>query len=228
MMKKTAVVLMLAMGLGTSMVSAQNLQVHYDFGEDRSYVTTTLEMFKPDQWGSTFFFVDFDYNTEVGNSVSMAYMEISRALKFWDSPFALQVEYNGGFGQFAPGLAYPINDAWLAGAQYTWNSADYSKIFTLQGLYKNIKDIESGSFQLTGVWTVQLLDGALTFNGFADFWKEGKVFNGKETDFVFLSEPQLWYNFGEHFSAGGEIELANNFIVEGFRVSPTLAVKWTF
>jgi hypothetical protein len=48
------------------------------------------------------------------------------------------------------------------------------------------------------------------------------------TDFVFLSEPQLWYNFGEHFSAGGEVELANNFIVEGFRVSPTLAVKWTF
>lgn len=116
----------------------------------------------------------------------------------------------------------------FAGAQYTWNSADYSKIFTLQGLYKNIKDIESGSFQLTGVWTVQLLDGALTFNGFADFWKEGKVFNGKETDFVFLTEPQLWYNFGEHFSAGTEIELANNFTAEGFKVCPTLAVKWTF
>jgi hypothetical protein len=116
----------------------------------------------------------------------------------------------------------------FVGAQYTWNSADYSKIFTLQGLYKNIKDIESGSFQLTGVWTVQLLDGALTFNGFADFWKEGKVFNGKETDFVFLTEPQLWYNFGEHFSAGTEIELANNFTAEGFKVCPTLAVKWTF
>ncbi len=126
----------------------------------------------------------------------------------------------------------------FAGAQYTWNSADYSKIFTLQGLYKNIKDIESGSFQLTGVWTVQLLDGALTFNGFADFWKEGKKYfeypedaepiKVGSSDFVFLSEPQLWYNFGPHFSAGREIELANNFIVEGFRVSPTLAVKWTF
>lgn len=223
-MKRFTAAVLLA--LGVTFVGAQNLQVHYDLGEDRSYVTTTLEMFKPDQWGSTFFFVDFDYNTDAGNSVSMAYMEISRALKFWDSPFALQVEYNGGFGQFAPGLAYPINDAWLAGAQYTWNSADYSKIFTLQGLYKNIKDIDSGSFQLTGVWTVQLLDGALTFNGFADFWKEEKAHLG--TDFVFLSEPQLWYNFGPHFSAGGEIELANNFIVEGFRVSPTLAVKWTF
>lgn len=217
-MKKIAVVLMLAMGLGTSMVSAQNLQVHYDFGEDRSYVTTTLEMFKPDQWGSTFFFVDMDHDTDAGNSVSFSYMEIARALKFWDSPFALQAEYNGG--------TY-VNNAWLAGAQYTWNSADFSKIFTLQGLYKYIDDdVNNASFQLTGVWTIQLFNNAVTFSGFADFWKEEKSWLG--TDFVFLSEPQLWYNFGEHFSAGGEVELANNFIVEGFRVSPTLAVKWTF
>lgn len=217
-MKKIAVVLMLAMGLGTSMVSAQNLQVHYDMGEDRGYVTTTIEMFKPDQWGSTFFFVDMDHDTDAGNSVSFSYMEISRALKFWDSPFALQAEYNGG--------TY-VNNAWLAGAQYTWNSADFSKIFTLQGLYKYIDDdVNNASFQLTGVWTIQLFNNAVTFSGFADFWKEEKSWLG--TDFVFLSEPQLWYNFGEHFSAGGEVELANNFIVEGFRVSPTLAVKWTF
>jgi hypothetical protein len=217
-MKKTAVVLMLAMGLGTSMVSAQNLQVHYDMGEDRGYVTTTIEMFKPDQWGSTFFFVDMDHDTDAGNSVSFSYMEIARALKFWDSPFALQAEYNGG--------TY-VNNAWLAGAQYTWNSADFSKIFTLQGLYKYIDDdVNNASFQLTGVWTIQLFNNAVTFSGFADFWKEEKSW--LDTDFVFLSEPQLWYNFGEHFSAGGEVELANNFIVEGFRVSPTLAVKWTF
>lgn len=217
-MKKIAVVLMLAMGLGTAMVSAQNLQVHYDMGEDRGYVTTTIEMFKPDQWGSTFFFVDMDHDTDAGNSVSFSYMEIARALKFWDSPFALQVEYNGG--------TY-VNNAWLAGAQYTWNSADFSKIFTLQGLYKYIDDdVNNASFQLTGVWTIQLFNNAFTFSGFADFWKEEKSLLG--TDFVFLSEPQLWYNFGEHFSAGGEVELANNFIFEGFRVSPTLAVKWTF
>ena len=217
-MKKIAVVLMLAMGLGTSMVSAQNLQVHYDMGEDRGYVTTTIEMFKPDQWGSTFFFVDMDHDTDAGNSVSFSYMEIARALKFWDSPWAAQIEYNGGTF---------VNNAWLAGAQYTWNSADFSKIFTLQGLYKFIDDgLNEASFQLTGVWTIHMFQGAVTFSGFADYWKEEKTSLG--TDFVFLSEPQLWYNFGEHFSAGGEVELANNFIVEGFRVSPTLAVKWTF
>ena len=217
-MKKIAVVLMLAMGLGVNIVSAQNLQVHYDMGEDRGYVTTTIEMFKPDQWGSTFFFVDMDHDTDAGNSVSFSYMEIARALKFWDSPWAAQIEYNGGTF---------VNNAWLAGAQYTWNSADFSKIFTLQGLYKFIDDgLNEASFQLTGVWTIHMFQGAVTFSGFADYWKEENTSLG--TDFVFLSEPQLWYNFGEHFSAGGEVELANNFIVEGFRVSPTLAVKWTF
>jgi len=217
-MKKIAAVLMLAMGLGVNIVSAQNLQVHYDMGEDRGYVTTTIEMFKPDQWGSTFFFVDMDHDTDAGNSVSFSYMEIARALKFWDSPWAAQIEYNGGTF---------VNNAWLAGAQYTWNSADFSKIFTLQGLYKFIDDgLNEASFQLTGVWTIHMFQGAVTFSGFADYWKEEKTSLG--TDFVFLSEPQLWYNFGEHFSAGGEVELANNFIVEGFRVSPTLAVKWTF
>ena len=214
-MKKFSAVLLLVCAFG--FVNAQNLQLHYDMGEDRGYATTTLEMFKPDEWGSTFFFVDFDYNNDFGNSVSFAYMEIARALKFWDSPWAAQIEYNGGTF---------VNDAWLAGAQYTWNNADFSKIFTLQGLYKNIKDTEDASFQLTGVWTMQLLEGAVTFSGFADFWKQENAAFG--SDFVFLAEPQLWYNFGKHFSAGGEIELANNFTVEGFKVCPTLAAKWTF
>jgi hypothetical protein len=78
-------------------------------------------------------------------------MEVSRALKFWDSPWAAQIEYNGG--------TY-VNDAWLTGTQYTWNNADYSKIFTLQGLFKHIKAPEGGDaqngFQLTGVWALQL------------------------------------------------------------------------
>ena len=37
-----------------------NMQVFYDFGSDRKYVTMTLEMFKADKWGNTYFFVDHD------------------------------------------------------------------------------------------------------------------------------------------------------------------------
>lgn len=39
-----------------------NLQLFYDFGNGRQFVTSTFEMFHPDSWGNTFFFVDIDYN----------------------------------------------------------------------------------------------------------------------------------------------------------------------
>ncbi|HQB79593.1 MAG TPA: DUF5020 family protein, partial [Tenuifilaceae bacterium] len=80
MLKKFTLVALLA--IAALAVNAQNLQLHYDFGEDREFFTTTLEMFKPDQYGSTFFFVDMDYSADKGG-VGLAYWEISRGLKFW-------------------------------------------------------------------------------------------------------------------------------------------------
>lgn len=217
-MKK--IVLLFFLVSGFLQLKAQNLQLHYDLGKNRGYMTSTIEMFKPDKWGSTFFFIDFDYNKDFGNSVSFAYMEIARGLKFWDSPWEIHVEYNGGTF---------VNDAWLLGANYTWNNSDYTRIFTLQGMYKNIKNTEDASFQITGVWTIHMANRKFTFSGFADFWKEEGLFNGKKTDFVFLSEPQLWYNATENLSLGGEIELSSNFAGnKGFLVCPTIGVKWNF
>ena len=222
-------------------VLSQNFQMHYDMGEDRGYMTSTIEMFKPDKWGSTFYFVDFDYDPSTGESVSLAYMEIARGLRFWDNPFEIHVEYNGGFGQFSSepfNGAYPIHDAWLFGGHYTWSNDDFSRNFTLQGMYKYIRNKHDASFQITGVWNIHFADQKFSFTGFADFWKEDFEFeesNGGgipdliETHYVFLAEPQIWYNLTSHFSLGGEVELASNFGGHrGFKVSPTLAAKWNF
>ena len=97
-MRKAIFALMLLVAMSAQ--AQTNLQFHYDFGKNRNYVTTTLEMFKPDKWGNTFFFVDFDYNMGEKNHPSSAYMEIARCLKFWNGPLSLHVEYNGGFGTF--------------------------------------------------------------------------------------------------------------------------------
>lgn len=93
---------------------AQNIQMHYDFGRHlydemptRPELTTTVEMFRADKWGSTFFFVDMEY---ADNEVKSAYWEIARELKFWEAPVSLHLEYNGG-------LNY-IKDAYLVGATY--------------------------------------------------------------------------------------------------------------
>ena len=107
-------------------LQAQNIQLHYDFGrslydkdlQGRPLLTSTVEKFHPDTWGSTYFFVDMDY-TDKG--VASAYWEISRELKFWKAPISAHVEYNGG-------LKY-VNNAFLGGATYSWNSSDFSKVF---------------------------------------------------------------------------------------------------
>lgn len=229
-MKKILLLLFLVGGFLS--INAQNIQLHYDMGKDRGYMTSTIEMFKPDKWGSTFFFVDFDYNVGDIKGVSLSYMEIARGIKFWETPFEIHLEYNGGFGRFAISddqYAYPINDAWLLGGHYTWNNDDFTRVFTLQGMYKYIRDKHNASFQITGVWAIQMANGKFTFSGFADFWKEDGNFGETKTEFVFLSEPQLWYNATKNFSLGGEIEIASNFAAhKGFKICPTLGVKWNF
>ena len=203
---------------------AQNLQVMYDFGSGRQHVTSTLEMFRPDKWGDTFFFVDMEFNG-ANHQPSSAYMEIARCLKFWDGPISAHVEYNGGLihaPSNIPMLSTPINNAYLIGADYAWHDKAFSKFLNLKVLYKNIQGIDNASFQITGVWNLNYLNNKLTVSGFADFWKEN-------TTYIFLTEPQLWYNFSKNLSLGGEIEIGHNFGgVNGFKVCPALGAKWNF
>ncbi|WP_303913415.1 DUF5020 family protein [Bacteroides mediterraneensis] len=214
---------------------AQNIQLHYDLGralykslDERPWVTTTVEMFKADNWGSTYFFVDMDY-TDKG--VASAYWEISRELKFWKAPFSAHVEYNGG-------LNY-INNAFLGGATYSWNNSDFSKTFGIQVLYKYIqKNAKPHNFQLTGTWTLNFWQGKFTMSGFADFWREKHTDEkGQNHNFIFISEPQFWINLNKfkhvndnlNLSVGSEWELSTNFATrDGFYFIPTLAMKWSF
>jgi hypothetical protein len=212
-----------------------NLQVHYDFGENRQFVTTTLEMFKPDKWGNTFFFVDMDFNYGEKNSPSCAYMEIARDLNFWGGPFGAHIEYNGGLGGYNTltpyeGGSYAINSAWLLGVDYNMHNTDFSRTLTLQAMYKNIVG-KNTTPQFTAVWGLHFLNRKVSFTGFADLWWEKYTYTAAGTDAnpVFITEPQLWYNFTENLSAGSEVELSTNFGGnEGFMVNPTLAVKWNF
>jgi hypothetical protein len=229
-MKKTLIGLLL---FSSGAVLAQtDLQVHYDFNENRQYVTTTLEMFKPDKWGNTFFFVDFDFNGGEKNHPSLAYMEIARCLKFLDGPFSAHFEYNGGLYTYPLAgidLYAPINNCFLVGVDYGLANADFSKTLNLKALFKNIQG-KNNSPQFTAVWGLHFLNKRVSFTGFADLWWEKNTFsNDDKINPVFISEPQLWYNFTEHLSVGSEWEFATNFGgYEGLTVCPTLGVKWNF
>ena len=227
MRKFTFVILFLA---GALISQAQNVQLHYDFTGARNYLTTTVEKFQPDSYGSTFFFIDFNYSA---NGPVEAYWEIARELKNWDAPFSVHVEYNGGLNSLIPAS---FNNAYLLGGTYSWNASDFSKGCSLSAMYKNIQGNTSPhNFQLTGVWYLNMFDGKLSFTGFADFWKEkhtvsadGFVSDFQDVNYIFLSEPQLWYNINKSFSIGGELELSYQFAgLAGFNAFPTLGFKWT-
>lgn len=151
--------------------------------------------------------------------------------------WSLHVEYNGGITK-----NYPINNAWLFGVEYLIHDATYKNTLNLDVLYKTIRKTDQNvPMQLTAVWTCNDLFGVkgLKFDGFADFWWEthgtvdgdGKA---KTRHTVFITEPQLWYNVGQHFgcenlSLGGEVEITNNFgSTDGAKVRPCLGVKWDF
>lgn len=244
---KSLVLMALALLPASKALAQTNAQVLYDFGTDRKYVTLTLEMFKQDKWGSTYFFVDHDFNYDKmdpnSDNVSLGgtYTEISRALNFWKDSnlknWSLHAEYNGGITK-----NYPINNAWLFGVEYLIHDATYKNTLNLDVLYKTIrKKDQNVPMQLTAVWTCNDLFGVkgLKFDGFADFWWETHgTFDGdgqaKTRHTVFITEPQLWYNVGQHFgcdnlSLGGEVEITNNFgSTDGAKVRPCLGMKWDF
>ena len=247
-MKKVVVVA--AMLLAVVGVKAQtNIQEMYDF--NRGHLTTTLEMFKSDVFGSTFFFNDI-YHPSDQLTPTGYYTEIARAINLWQNtslaPLSLHVEWNGG--QFA-------SNCWLFGIEYFLHNESYTNTFTFELMYKRINDqIKANTdyvpIQFTFVWGMQNLFNVqgLTFSGFLDVWGEKVTWGITDdlqpdvTGLVILSEPQIWYNIGQHFGCnhlmiGGEVELAYNFaggwhsgadfaLNKGFNIAPCAGIKWAF
>lgn len=225
-------------------VSAQtNVQLFYDFGskgtacanQRTNRVTATLEHLSFDNWGSNFFFVDFDFgvnNEDPKDSPFGCYLEFSRALNFWQNTKAkdlsLHIEYNGGLGLYKGG-GYSINHAALAGLEYFLHTKDYRHTFNLQLLYRwEYKADVLIPMQFTFVWGMSDLFKAkgLSFTGYVDLYDGGR-------QFAFTTEPQLWYAVGQHFGCsnlniGTEIELSYNFCGDGFMCNPCIGVKWVF
>ena len=126
------------LGVVALSADAQNIQLHYDFGRniypdeqpDRQKVTVTVEQFKADNWGSWYYFVDLDMSRKFFRS---AYTEISREFNLGkQSPIAAHIEYDGGL-YHASGS---YQQAALLGAAYNGHTADFSKTWSVQMLYK--------------------------------------------------------------------------------------------
>ncbi|MBR1869765.1 MAG: DUF5020 family protein, partial [Bacteroidales bacterium] len=152
-----------------------NVQTFYDFGKDRSYVTTTFEMFKGDKFGDTFFFIDHYYNSTdkalkhegASGAINGSYFEIERGINFWQDSdlkdLSGHIEYDGTtWGQ----------GTWCFGAKYFFHSEDFSKTLSLYAMYETFRGFGEADILLkfTAVWGISNLFGlnGLTFKGFAD------------------------------------------------------------
>jgi len=201
-------------------------------------------MFKPDRWGSNFFFIDLDYYSD---GMAGAYWEISREISLANhNTWALHLEYDGGEATKQAVKSYAesssrFQHAFLAGGAYNWASSDFLRTFSAQVLWKYyFKGQYRGAYnsvQFTGVWGVSFGCGLFTFSGYADLWYDPDV-QGK---WSFAAEPQIWFNVDAlrgckdvHLSLGSEVEVSNNFVYNDdgannrFYAIPTVAAKWTF
>ena len=223
------------------MFAQLNVQMHYDLGKtiygdelsNRPLFTATVENFKADKWGTTFFFIDLDFGD---NTMKSVYGEIAREFKLGKTPFAAHVEYNGGLSGFGS-----YNDAYLAGAAWNWANKDFSKTFSLQLLYKHLANQPSSnkhSWQVTTVWGIHFAKGLCSFSGFADLWHDNSVTG----NLIFCSEPEFWFHLNAlesvdddfKLSVGAEVELTKNMVWptdglnDNFYAIPAVGVKWTF
>ncbi|MBO4431645.1 MAG: DUF5020 family protein, partial [Bacteroidaceae bacterium] len=154
------------------------------------------------------------------------------------SPFAAHIEYDGGLNRFGS-----FQQSALIGPAWNGHSADFSKTYSVQLMYKQyFKSYDTtraySSVQLTGVWGITFANKACTFSGFLDLWRGEDANNHGQL--VMLSEPQFWYNLntlkgfeGVNLSIGTEVEISHNFIFNTYNnrdtfINPTLALKWTF
>lgn len=202
---------------------AQNIQLHYDLGEDRDYFTSTIEMFRPDEYGATFFFIDFDFDAPGNRSISLSYFEIARYITIPGAKgLAGTIQYNDGTAPWGP-LGHIV----LAGASYPIDLGFVTLNTDL--LFRKDYLSDASGFQLTTSWFKPFFEGKLIFSGFLDLWS-GDYWYTDGNEMVLLTEPQLWYNVDKHIAIGGEVEISNNFLplTDGIQVKPTLALKWNF
>ena len=130
-MKKLVVSVFTFFAVGA--VMAQNIQLHYDLGKNRNYFTSTVEKFNPDKYGSTFFFVDFNYSKD---GATEAYWEVARELKNWEGPISAHIEYNGGLYK-----VMSFNNCYLLGATYSYIAADFSKGFLFSAITRIYREM---------------------------------------------------------------------------------------
>jgi hypothetical protein len=196
---------------------------------DRPEWTVTAEQMGVLRWGLAHARVDL----HIGRAgVTGGYGEFAYEWRTKISGFAVHTEYNGGIDR-----GIPYGEAILAGGCYRWDSPDFSRGFSIAGLYRYIPHNQAHhNYQLAGTWQYGTGD-LIEMRGFAKLWREYLVGDGCGEYHMWM-EPQIWLNLGtlresffyeSNFSFGAEVAIRYSFGVPvTFHAIPSVAIRFTF
>ena len=210
-------------------VYGQYLELNYDFGEQtdgikRHYFNTYIEFFKPDTYGSTFWFVDMSYDNPGNRSVSVAYWEIARYFRMpnWPTQGTLTLQYNDGVAPWGS-----LGQVWLAGVNYPFHIGEFD--LSTDFLYRAMNSSESPDFQFTVAWYENYFNDKLTASGYLDIWSQDDAASADDKNIVILTRPQFWYNLNPNWGIGGGVEISKHFLpTTEWEFMPQVGIKWTF
>lgn len=211
-----------------------NLQFHYNFGqiiyEDlrNTGPLLTLEHSSSDNWGDTYFFTDFVFEKSFMSDI---YLKAYRNLRFWNAPFSLHLEYNGGLNRLSP-----HHHAYIGGVHYGYKNPSRALFLGLSVNYRHdYKQPRPHNMYMTADWSWTSWNRVWTICGFTSLWTAPHDLS--QSRVILLTEPQLWMNLNQivgfhdnfNMSIGTEVKISYNYMaMDKFHVMPTLGVKWTF
>ncbi|GGA91773.1 DUF5020 family protein [Puia dinghuensis] len=245
-MKLFATILILNIFLLPTLLSAQNLQLHYDLRHTidpaqnpRNYPTLYFEYFKLLDTGRAFIKPgSFFLKTEAdllgeNNNIGKFFIQASQSFRCWKPKVFINLQYSGGGGITEPKqYSYYIPNNYFAGIEthLWWRKTLFSSIL----YYKYVPYARpSNDFQYTLYWWTALFNYKVEIPGDFSIWTENKDHGDAATSgqkgkrFFFFAEPQIWYNLSRHLALGSKINMYYhvNLPANGLQVYPTLALK---
>jgi len=216
-----------------------NIQLLYDCG-----VTplTTVEMYKGDAWGDTYFFIDHYYHTNRLNgqiNIGMdSYLEFERGLNFWHETILRDLNLHLGYGFSSAGTMGYGHGMACIGAKYSFHNDSFSRTAGIALMYDHYIGYGSADIplKLTGTWNVENLFSirGLICSGFIDVWVNNTEYVTDQMGigydhFSIHTQPQLWIRITPNLCLGGEAVVAyNHFGTHGFSCHPNVGLKWAF
>lgn len=239
-------ILIAAACLFSTLLSAQNLQLHYDLRHTvdparnpHNFPTLYFEYFKSRDSGHAFIKPSsFLLKTEAdlqgsGNNIGKFYLQISQSFRCWKPKIFLQLQYSGGAGITEPKqYSYYITNTYAAGIEthLMWKGTLFSSVL----FYKYVPYTRpTHDFLYTLYWWRGLFHYKLELPGDFSIWTENKDHGDAATAglrgkrFSFFAEPQIWYNLNPVLAVGSKINFYYhvNTVENVLQMYPTIAVK---